>query len=89
MCRNIKNLFNFDPPVTEEEIRAASLQFVRKICGFTKPSKANEPAFDVAVDEVAGVSARLLLALETTAPPKNREGEAAKAKARGMARFGD
>jgi hypothetical protein len=73
MCRNIKTLFNFDPPVTDDEIRGASLQFVRKISGFTKPSKANEAAFLAAVDEVAGVSARLLRALETTAPPKNRE----------------
>jgi len=89
MCRNIKTLFNFDPPVTEEEIRAASLQFVRKISGFTHPSKANEAAFDAAVDEVAAASARLLAALETNAPPKNREEEAAKAKERGMARFGD
>ena len=89
MCRNIKTLFNFDPPVTEEEVRAASLQFVRKISGFVKPSKANEGAFLAAVDEVAAVSMRLLTALETTAPPKNREEEAAKAKARGMARFGD
>jgi len=89
MCRNIKTLFNFDPPVTEEEVRAASLQFVRKISGFTKPSKSNEAAFLAAVDEVAAVSGRLLYALETTAPPKNREEEAAKAKARGMARFGD
>jgi hypothetical protein len=88
MCRNIKTLFNFDPPVTEEEIRAASLQFVRKICGFTKPSKANEHLFLAAVDEVAGISTRLLLSLETSAPPKNREEEAAKAKARGAARFG-
>jgi hypothetical protein len=89
MCRNIKTLFNFDPPVTEEEVRAASLQFVRKISGFTHPSKANEAVFDAAVNEVAAVSARLLAALETNAPPKNREEEAAKAKARGMARFGD
>ncbi|HUH64758.1 MAG TPA: DUF2277 domain-containing protein [Terracidiphilus sp.] len=89
MCRNIKTLFNFDPPVTEEEVRAASLQFVRKISGFTKPSKSNEAVFLAAVDEVAAVSMRLLTALETTAPPKNREEEAAKAKARGMARFGD
>ncbi len=88
MCRNIKNLFNFDPPVTDEEIRAASLQFVRKICGFTKPSKANEPAFLAAIDEVAAVSARLLLSLETNAPPKNREEEAAKARARNAERFG-
>jgi hypothetical protein len=89
MCRNIRTLFNFDPPVTEDEIRAASLQFVRKISGFTKPSKANEPAFLAAVEDVAGVSSRLLRSLETTAPPKNREEEAAKAKARAAARFGD
>lgn len=89
MCRNIKTLFNFDPPVTEEEVRAASLQFVRKITGFNKPSKANEPAFLAAIDEVASVSTRLLSSLETNAPPKNREEEAAKAKERGMARFGD
>jgi len=88
MCRNIKTLFNFDPPVTEEEVRAASLQFVRKISGFTKPSKANEGAFQAAVEEVAGVSGRLLRALETTAPPKNREEEAAKARARAVERFG-
>jgi len=89
MCRNIKILFNFDPPVTDEEIRAASLQFVRKISGFNKPSKANEGAFLAAVDEVAGVSNRLLRSLETNAPPKNREEEAAKAKARAAERFGD
>ena len=88
MCRNIKTLFNFDPPVTDEEVRAASLQFVRKISGFNKPSKANEEAFSVAVDEVAGISRRLLRSLETTAPPKNREEEAAKAKARAAERFG-
>ncbi len=88
MCRNIKTLFNFDPPTTEEEIRAASLQFVRKISGFTKPSKANESSFLSAVDEVAAVSSRLLRSLETNAPPKNREEEAAKAKARGAARYG-
>jgi hypothetical protein len=88
MCRNIKTLFNFDPPVTGEEIRAASLQFVRKISGFTKPSQANEAAFLAAVEEVADVSARLLSALETQAPPKNREEEAAKAKARAAERFG-
>src|ERR1700728_4496010 len=88
MCRNIKTLFNFDPPVTDEEVRAASLQFVRKISGFTKPSKANEKLFQAAVDEIAGVSSRLLLALETNAPPKNREEEAAKAKARSAERFG-
>jgi hypothetical protein len=88
MCRNIKILFNFDPPVTDEEIRAASLQFVRKISGFTKPSKANEVAFMAAIEEVAAVSARLLRSLETNAPPKNREEEAAKAKARAAERFG-
>ena len=89
MCRNIKTLFNFAPPVTPEEVRAASLQFVRKISGFTKPSKANEEAFARAIDEIAGVSERLLRSMETTAPPKNREEEAAKAKARSVARFGD
>ena len=88
MCRNIKMLFNFDPPVTEGEIRAASLQYVRKISGFAKPSKMNEAAFDAAVEEIAAASARLLGALETTAPHRNREEEAAKAKARGEARFG-
>jgi hypothetical protein len=87
MCRNIKTLFNFDPPVTPEEVRAASLQFVRKISGFNKPSKANEASFLAAVDEVAAVAGRLLSSLETTAPPKNREEEAAKAKARAAARF--
>ena len=89
MCRNIKTLFNFDPPVSDEEVRAASLQFVRKISGFNKPSKANESSFQNAVDEVAAVSMRLLRSLETSAPPKNREEEAAKAKARAQARFGD
>jgi len=103
MCRNIKMLFNFDPPVTDEEIRAASLQFVRKISGLNygapadrsssvgrnKPSKANESAFLAAVDEVAAVSTRLLQSLETNAPPRNRDEEAAKAKARGAMRFGD
>ena len=88
MCRNIKTLFNFDPPVTPEEVRAASLQFVRKISGFNKPSKANEASFLAAVDEIAGVSARLLRSLETNAPPKNREEEAARAKARAAERFG-
>ncbi len=87
MCRNIKPLFNFDPPVTPAEVRAASLQFVRKISGFSKPSKANEASFLLAVEEIAAVSMRLLEALETGAPPKNREEEAAKAKARGAARF--
>jgi hypothetical protein len=88
MCRNIKTLFNFDPPVTDEEIRAASLQFVRKITGFNKPSKANEAAFLAAIDDIAGVSARLLHSLDTNAPPKNREEEAAKARARAAERFG-
>ena len=88
MCRNIKTLFNFDPPVTAEEIQAASLQFVRKITGFNKPSKANEAAFQIAVDEIAGSAARLLHSLDTNAPPKNREEEAAKAKARAAERFG-
>jgi hypothetical protein len=88
MCRNIRTLFNFDPSVTEEEVRAASLQFVRKISGFTKPSKANEGAFNAAVDEIARVSAHFLSLLETSAPPKNREEEAAKAKARAAERFG-
>jgi hypothetical protein len=88
MCRNIKTLFNFDPPVTPEEVRAASLQFVRKISGFTKPSKTNEAAFMAAIDEVAAASGRLLHSLQTAAPPKNREEEAAKAKVRAAARFG-
>ena len=88
MCRNIKTLFNFDPPVTDEEVRAASLQFVRKISGFNKPSKANEAAFLGAIDEIAGISNRLLRSLETNAPPKNREEEAAKARARAAERFG-
>jgi hypothetical protein len=88
MCRNIKMLFNFDPPVTEDEVRAASLQFVRKITGFNKPSKSNEAMFLAAVDEVAAISSRLLRSLETNAPPKNREEEAAKAKARAAERFG-
>ena len=89
MCRNIKTLFNFDPPVNAEEIQAASLQFVRKITGFNKPSKANEASFLAAIDEIATISARLLHSLETTATPKNREEEAAKAKARAAERFGD
>lgn len=88
MCRNIKTLFNFDPPVTEQEIRAASLQFVRKITGFNKPSKANEGAFLAAIEEVTAISNRLLRSLETTAPPKNREEEVAKARARAAERFG-
>lgn len=88
MCRNIKTLFNFDPPVTDEEVRAASLQFVRKITGFNKPSKANESAFLAAIEEVAESSNRLLRSLETNAPPKNREDEAARARARAAERFG-
>ena len=87
MCRNIKMLFNFEPPVTEDEVRAASLQFVRKITGFNKPSKANEKAFSEAIDKIADVSTHLLLSLETNALPRNREEEAAKAKARSAARF--
>ena len=87
MCRNIKTLFNFEPPVTEEETRAASLQFVRKVSGFNSPSKANEAAFLEAVDQVAAISKRLLIALETSAPPRNREDEAAKARARALQRF--
>lgn len=89
MCRSIKTLFNFDPPVTPEEVRAASLQFVRKISGFNKPSQANGAAFESAVEEIAAISSRLLHSLETSAPPRNREEEAAKAKARAIARFGD
>jgi len=89
MCRNIKTLYNFEPPVTPEEVRAASLQFVRKITGFNKPSKANEAAFQAAIDNIANVSLRLLQSLETSAPPKNREQEAAKAKARAAERYGD
>ena len=89
MCRNIKMLFNFDPPVTPEEIRAASLQFVRKISGFNKPSKANEEAFFSAIDAIAGISAQLLSSLETNSAPKNREEEAARLKARSAKRFGD
>jgi len=87
MCRNIKTLFNFDPPVTAEEIQNASLQFVRKISGFNKPSRANEAAFLAAVDEIAEVSTRLIHSLETNASPRNREEEAAKAKARAVVRF--
>ena len=87
MCRNIKPLFNFDPPVTEDEIRAASLQFVRKITGFNKPSKVNEAAFLLAVDDIARISGRLLTSLESNGTPKNREEEAAKARARSLQRF--
>jgi len=88
MCRNIKTLFNFSPPVTDEEVRAAALQFVRKITGFNKPSKANEASFLAAIDEVAGISTRLLRSLETNSPPRDRAEEADKAKARTAARFG-
>lgn len=88
MCRNIKTLFNFDPPATDEEIRAASLQFVRKLSGFNAPSKPNEEAFNEAIDEVAAVARRLIDSLSTTAPAKNREVEAAKARARAVERFG-
>jgi hypothetical protein len=88
MCRNIKTLFNFEPPVTDDEVHASSLQFVRKITGFNKPSKANEAAFLGAIEEIAAVSTRLLRSLETNAPPKNREEEAARAKARSLERFG-
>jgi len=87
MCRNIRPLFNFEPPATDDEIRAASLQFVRKISGFTNPSKANEVAFDAAVADIAGIARRLLFSLESTAAPKNREEEAARAKARSAQRF--
>jgi len=88
MCRNIKTLFNFEPTATEEEINAASLQYVRKVTGFNKPSKTNEAAFYSAVEDIARISKRLLASLETTSPPKNREEEAAKAKARSTPRFG-
>ena len=88
MCRNIRTLFNFEPPATDEEIRASSLQFVRKLSGFTKPSKANEEVFDRAVDEVAAVATMLLRSLVTNAPPRDREEEARKAKERSAARFG-
>lgn len=89
MCRNIKTLFNFEPPATDEEIRAAALQFVRKVSGFTKPSVANEQAFHQAVDEVAAVVHSLMDSLVTNAAPRNREEEAAKARARSAARFGN
>lgn len=88
MCRNIRTLFNFEPPVNEEEIRAAAIQFVRKLSGFTRPSKANEVVFTLAVDEVAQVARTLLDSLETNAPPRSRETEAAKARARTLRRFG-
>ncbi len=87
MCRNIRTLYNFDPPATPDEVRAASLQFVRKITGFHKPSKANEAAFQNAIEQIAAISLQLLACLETSAPPKNREDEAAKAKARAAQRF--
>ena len=88
MCRSIKTLFNFEPPATEEEIQAAALQFVRKVSGFNKPSKANEESFSRAVEEVAGIARGLLESLETTAPPRDRETEAQKARARALERFG-
>lgn len=88
MCRNIKTLFNFEPPATEDEVEAASLQFVRKICGFTNPSKANEKAFDLAVEQVTGIAQTLLASLVTNAEPRDRDVEAAKAKARAAERFG-
>jgi hypothetical protein len=87
MCRNIRTLFNFDPPATDEEIRASAVQFVRKLSGFTKPSKVNQPAFDQAIDEVADVARRLIDSLQAVAPPKNREIEAAKARARAAERY--
>lgn len=89
MCRNIRTLFNFEPPVTPDEVHAASLQFVRKISGFNKPSKANEEAFEQAIEDIAKISGRLLRSLETAAPPKNREEEAVKAKARAAERYGN
>ena len=88
MCRNIRTLYHFEPPVTDDEVRAASLQFVRKVSGFTKPSAANQPAFDQAVDEVAEVVHRLLESLVTSAPPRNRDVEAAKGRARAAKRYG-
>jgi hypothetical protein len=88
VCRNIKPLFNFEPAVSDEEIHAASLQFVRKISGFSKPSRANEAAFNAAVEEIAAIAGKLLNSLESNAPPKDREEEAAKAKARSIQRFG-
>jgi hypothetical protein len=88
MCRNIKTLFNFEPPATEDEIKASSLQFVRKLSGFTRPSQANRLAFDRAVEDVASIARRLIESLVTTADPRDREGEAARAKARSAERFG-
>lgn len=87
MCRNIRILFNFEPPVTEEEVQAAALQFVRKVSGFNKPSKANETAFQTAIDEISAASSKLLSSLHTSAPPRNREEEAAKARSRAALRF--
>jgi hypothetical protein len=87
LCRNIRTLFNFEPPVTDEEIHAAALQFVRKVSGFNKPSKANEAAFFAAVDQIAGICRNLVNSLETNTPPRNREEEAAKARARAAERF--
>jgi hypothetical protein len=87
MCRSIKTLFNFEPPVTDDEVRAASLQFVRKLSGFSKPSKANEAAFNTAIEQIAAASRTLLQSLETNAPPKNRDEEAAKARERAALRF--
>ena len=88
MCRNIRTLFNFEPTATEDEIRASALQFVRKLSGFTAPSRSNEAAFRRAVDDITDATRRLLLSMETTSPPRNREIEAAKAKARAKVRFG-
>ena len=88
MCRNIRPLFNFDPPASEDEIRASALQFVRKVSGYTKPSQVNRAAFDQAIDEISDVTRRLLDALQTSAPPRNREAEAEKARERAAARFG-
>ena len=88
MCRNIKTLFNFDPPATEDEVHASAVQFVRKLSGFTHPSKANAPAFERAIVEVTAVASRLIAELETNAPPRTREEEAAKARARAAVRFG-
>ncbi len=87
MCRNIKTLYNFEPPATQDEVRAAALQFVRKVSGFNKPSKVNEAAFNAAVDEITAAASRLLAALETPAPPKNREAEAVRLRARSAQRF--
>jgi hypothetical protein len=89
MCRNIRTLFNFEPPATEDEIRASALQFVRKLSGYTSPSKANEAAFQRAIDEVSDAARRLLQSLETAAPPRDREVEAEKAKARAKERYGE